>query len=130
MRTKTLLMTAAALAAGVIYSQAQGTVYSQNVVGYINQTISANAYAEFANQLVNGSDANQTNDNVNAVLSSGMISGQGAGDTNTTLLVFNGTGYATYYYFNATDAANNTTGTTPGFYDANGNPVNIAVPQG
>jgi len=35
MRTKTLLLTAAALAAGLITSQAQ-TVYSQNVVGYAN----------------------------------------------------------------------------------------------
>jgi hypothetical protein len=38
MRTKTLLIAAAALAAGVMTSQAQ--VYSQNVVGYVNQTVS------------------------------------------------------------------------------------------
>ena len=35
MKTKTLLIAAAALAAGVMSSQAQG-VYSQNVVGYVN----------------------------------------------------------------------------------------------
>lgn len=34
MRTKTLLLSAAALAAGVIASQAQSNVYSANVVGY------------------------------------------------------------------------------------------------
>ena len=38
MRTKTLLIAAAALAAGVISSQAQ-PVYSQNVVGYVNQVV-------------------------------------------------------------------------------------------
>jgi hypothetical protein len=38
MRTKTLLIAAAALAAAVTSSQAQ-TVYSQNIVGYVNQTL-------------------------------------------------------------------------------------------
>jgi hypothetical protein len=38
MKTKTLLIAAAALAAGVMSSQAQG-VYSQNIVGYVNLTI-------------------------------------------------------------------------------------------
>jgi hypothetical protein len=37
MRTKTLLIAAAALAAAVTSSQAQSTVYSQNIVGYVNQ---------------------------------------------------------------------------------------------
>jgi len=39
MKTKTLLIAAAALAAGVMSSQAQG-VYSQNIVGYVNLSIS------------------------------------------------------------------------------------------
>jgi hypothetical protein len=40
MRTKTLLVAAAALAAGVIASQAQSSnVYSANVVGYVNLTV-------------------------------------------------------------------------------------------
>lgn len=39
MRTKTLLTVAAALAAGVVASQAQSNVYSLNVVGYINLTL-------------------------------------------------------------------------------------------
>ena len=38
MKTKTLLIAAAALAAGIMSSQAQ--VYSQNVVGYVNLSIS------------------------------------------------------------------------------------------
>src|SRR5215475_1208779 len=36
MRTKTLLLSAVALAAGVLASQAQSNVYSANVVGYVN----------------------------------------------------------------------------------------------
>jgi hypothetical protein len=38
MRTKTLLLTAAAMAAGIITSQAQA-VYSQNIVGYATQSL-------------------------------------------------------------------------------------------
>jgi hypothetical protein len=41
MRTKTLLIAAAALAAAVTSSQAQ-TVYSQNIVGYVNQVLPGN----------------------------------------------------------------------------------------
>ncbi len=40
MRTNKLLLTAAAmLAAGMVSSQAQGTVYSQNIVGYVQQVL-------------------------------------------------------------------------------------------
>lgn len=41
MKTKTLLIAAAALAAGVIASQAQ-PVYSQNIVGYVNSVLPGN----------------------------------------------------------------------------------------
>lgn len=41
MRTKTLLVAAAALAAAITSSQAQ-TVYSQNIVGYVNQVLPNN----------------------------------------------------------------------------------------
>src|ERR1700735_871929 len=40
MRTKTLLLTAALVAAGVASSMAQSNVYSLNVVGYVNVTVS------------------------------------------------------------------------------------------
>jgi hypothetical protein len=39
MRTKTLLLTAACIAAGLATSLAQNNVYSLNVVGYVNKTI-------------------------------------------------------------------------------------------
>jgi hypothetical protein len=49
---KTLLIAAAALAAGVISSQAQ--VYSQNVVGYYNQTLATGGYNLVAVQFTVG----------------------------------------------------------------------------
>jgi hypothetical protein len=42
MRTKTLLLSAVALAAGLVSSQAQSNVYSANVVGYANVVLKGN----------------------------------------------------------------------------------------
>jgi hypothetical protein len=53
MRTKTLLIAAAALAATVISSEAQ-TVYSANVVGYVNVTPASGVFSLIANPLNNG----------------------------------------------------------------------------
>ena len=50
MRTKTLLLTAALCAVGVVTSVAQAPVYSVNAVGYVNKTISA-GYNLIANPL-------------------------------------------------------------------------------
>jgi len=58
MRTKTLLLTAALSAAGLLPSMAQ--VFSVNAVGYVNQTIPANGYAIVANPL-NGNPDNNLN---------------------------------------------------------------------
>jgi hypothetical protein len=93
MRTKTLLMTAAALAAGVISSQAQGTVYSQNVVGYVNLSVPAGGLQMVANQLDTGSN---TLDNV--------FSGTGLVSSKTSVLVWNGAGYNQYTYLNCADS--------------------------
>jgi len=49
MKTKTLLIAAAALAVGVISSQAQ--VYSQNIVGYVNVSVPTGAYQIISNPL-------------------------------------------------------------------------------
>jgi hypothetical protein len=63
MRTKTLLLSAVALAAGVLSSQAQSNVYSANVVGYINRSLPANpnagapTFALVANHLDAGNNA-------------------------------------------------------------------------
>jgi hypothetical protein len=55
MRTKTLLLGAAALAAGIISSQAQN-VYSQNIVGYVSVPLPANQFALIDNPLDNGTN--------------------------------------------------------------------------
>ena len=73
MRTKTLLIAAAALAVGITSSEAQ--VYSQNVVGYVNMTVPAGHYQIVGNQLINGSDANQANGDVQACFTSGALGG-------------------------------------------------------
>jgi hypothetical protein len=56
MRTKTLLIAAAALAATVISSEAQSTVYSANVVGYVNVVMPAGALVLTSNPLDDGTN--------------------------------------------------------------------------
>jgi hypothetical protein len=135
MRTKTLLIAAAAMAVGIISSQAQ--VYSQNIVGYYNVTVPAGQYYILGNQLVNGSDALATNNDINTVFSSGFTSdpnGPGVGSQCAQLMIWNGAlnGYVTYYYLNAADAVTyNGAGSTAGWVDSGGNPVSgVSMPQG
>src|ERR1700744_2623354 len=68
MRTKTLLIAAAALAAGVISSEAQ--VYSQNIVGYINLPLSP-GYTLIGNQL--STDLTGTNNTVASVFGTNLL---------------------------------------------------------
>jgi hypothetical protein len=76
MRTKTLLLTVAAIAAGISASQAQ--VYSVNAVGYVNKNVPA-GYSMIANPL------NTTNNTIGALLT---------GVPNfSNLLKWNGTGF-------------------------------------
>jgi hypothetical protein len=82
MRTKTLLIAAAALAVGVASSMAQ--IYSQNIVGYVNTPIQAGF-----NLLVAPVSPNTTN-NAEAVLPS-LTSGD-------QILVWTGGGYAVDYF--------------------------------
>jgi len=63
MRTKSLLLAAAALAAGVLSSQAQ-TVYSANIVGYVNTPLNP-GFASVANPLDIGGGNSLTNIIVN-----------------------------------------------------------------
>ena len=140
MKTKTLLIAAAALAVGVITSSAQ--VYSANVVGYVNQNIPAGKYQIVGSALVNGSDVNATNGDINACLISGLISspvpatGGNPGQdpnlsTNSQILVFNGSSFVTYFYFNAADAvAWNGAGSLAGWYTAGGTYANEKLTPG
>lgn len=129
MKTKTLLIAAAALAVGVITSQAQ--VYSQNVVGYVNQSIPANSYQIVGNQLVNGSDSAQTNGDINACLINGFVSSPNdppSASSNSVIFVWSGSGYATYYYFNQADATTWEGFASPaGWYDLAGNMANVKL---
>src|SRR5882724_3568162 len=56
MRTKTTLLCAAILAAGALSSMAQSNVFSLNVVGYINTTLTGPGYSMIANQLDSGNN--------------------------------------------------------------------------
>lgn len=86
MKSKTLLIAAAALAAGIITSEAQ--VYSQNVVGYVNNTIPGNnALTLIANPLTGPNGTN----GAEQVLT-GMTGGE-------NLFAWNGHGYYVYSYF-------------------------------
>lgn len=80
MRTKTLLIAAAAMAAGLVSSQAQ-TVYSANVVGYVNVVYPAGQFVLSANPL---------DDGTNTVTSLGA-----ALANKSTIQVWNGSGYTT-----------------------------------
>jgi len=124
---KTLLIAAAALAAGVISTQAQ--VYSQNVVGYVNTSIPAQHYQLIGADMNTGFDVNQTNGDVNAVFANGSListpSTSPQTTTNTELVFWNGGGFGTFYYYNELDASameGDSPGTDPsGWYDKNGN---------
>jgi len=125
MKTKTLLIAMATLAVGVISSQAQ--VYSANVVGYINQPIAAGKFAIVGSQLINGSDVNATNGDINTTMISGLISSQSASpstSTNTVLLNWStafGAFTLSYYYTGAdADVAFNSAGHVTGWYSAGG----------
>jgi len=56
MRTKTLLLSAVALAAGLVASQAQSNVFSANVVGYVSTPATAAQYVLMSLPLDSGSN--------------------------------------------------------------------------
>ncbi|MDE3065966.1 MAG: hypothetical protein KGJ60_00300 [Verrucomicrobiota bacterium] len=78
MRTKTLLCAAGALAASLAVSSAQ-TVYSANVVGYVNVPITGGQYALLANPLDNGTNT------LSSLFPNAPVG--------STILVWTGTGY-------------------------------------
>lgn len=126
MRTKTLLLSAAALAAGLVSSFAQSSnVYSVNVVGYYNVVTPGNGYAFLANQLTNSAN------NVNLMLTNGPKSDVN-GVTNTKLFAWNGAGYNVFQFFTGPDADNFflLSGSVAGWYDSVGNLANYNLGQG
>jgi hypothetical protein len=107
MRTKTLLIAAAALVAGVISSEAQ--VYSANVVGYINLSLT-NGFNLVANQL--DSDGTGTNNTISGVFGSSLPPGStvyefaGGGWTIVSSYTVNRSGTATNWDAFATNSFN------------------------
>ena len=102
---KTLLAAAAILAVGCLASQAQ--VYSQNIVGYYNVTLTGGQYAMISGQLLNSDGSNSVNKVIGSSLTSGVAE----------ILFWNGAGFSYYTYYNAADASPG----PAGFYDSLGN---------
>jgi hypothetical protein len=114
MRTKTLLIAAAALAAGVISSEAQ--VYSQNIVGYVNTVFPAGQYAAVNAPLA----ATSTNAPEDALTSLA---------TGDSILFWSGSAFSTYVYISpqqwiypdgSTIGPAPNLGVGPGFFYLNG----------
>jgi hypothetical protein len=126
---KILLAVATALAASVISTPVQ--VYSQNITSSYSIVIPARNFYLFANQLITGTDANQTNNDVNLVLTNGFISDPN-GITNSVLYVWTGSGYGTILtYFTAPDIDGFIFGNNPtGWYDGGGNYSSISINPG
>jgi hypothetical protein len=85
MRTKTLLLTAALAAAGALSSMAQSNVYSLNIVGYVNLTLT-NGFNAVANPLDSGSNTIQN------VFSTNLPNG-------SVVYKFSGGGFNNFYSF-------------------------------
>ncbi|MGO8741051.1 MAG: hypothetical protein ACLQUR_01465 [Limisphaerales bacterium] len=128
MRTKTLLIAAAALAAGILVSSAQ--TYSQNVVGYYNVPIPAGTFYIVGNQFDVG-----VSNGLNEMFAGGLMSDVN-GATNTAVYIWlPGQVFAgPYQYFSAADAAADQSGSTyangAGFYDGSGNYITTIIPPG
>jgi hypothetical protein len=141
MRTKTLLLAAAAaLAAGILTSSAQ--VYSANVVGYITMVVPANGYQVMGNTLINGSDVNATNNDINEAFTNGFVSSpvpatmanptqNPALSSNSVFYAWNGSSFGAYYFFNAADATTWEGSPSPaGWYTQGGVPAVANLNQG
>jgi hypothetical protein len=92
MRTKTLLIAAAALVAGVLTSSAQ--TYSQNIVGYVNQVVVGGHYNMMVNPLSSGATngANEVFNGKGAVPFTGYL------PDGTQIFQWTGTGYVIRTY--------------------------------
>jgi hypothetical protein len=86
MRTKTLLIAAAALAAAVTSANAQSTVYSQNIVGYVNTTFPTAGSSYFLVAPLTG-----TSEAADILMASALQPGD-------DILTWNGSGYTLIYY--------------------------------
>jgi hypothetical protein len=104
MRTKTLLLAAAAIAVGTAISMAQ--TYSQNIVGYVNMNCNA-GFTTLANPLDGMNSDGTTNNSVTNILVNVLNNTIGNGPLdNSQLYVWSGTSYHVYLFdANPADAA-------------------------
>ena len=124
MRTKTLLIAAAALAAGILVSSAQ--TYSQNVVGYYNVPIPANSFYIVANQFNVG-----VSNGLNEMFAGGLMSDVNFG-TNTEAYIWNGSGYiiTIILVLPMPLRIKSLYGGGAGFYDGGGDYITTIIPPG
>jgi len=124
---KTLLIAAAALAAGIISTQAS-SVYSQNIVGYMNLQVPTNGFNQVANQLDIGDGTN----GITEVLNGSALVSDPNGVNNTVAYIwqYGSQGYLTLQYYTASDALAWWGVNKAGFYDGNGNYNDAPVPPG
>jgi len=115
MRTKALLLGAAAVAAGLMTSHAQ--VYSANIVGYVNIPLTNGVLSIVAPAL--DADGTGTNNTISTVFSTPTV-----GDV---AFVFNGSGYNTIGYNTVGHGANAVTGWYLNGVLTNGYPINPGV---
>jgi len=119
MRTKALLLSAAALAAGLISSEAQN-VYSVNVVGYVNVPARL-GFSSMSNPL-DAAGSNSATNVIQNVFDSGA--GQGPWD-GSQLQIWNGTHYTAYFLDSNPD--DYPPGQFTGYTDSSGNPATPPV---
>jgi hypothetical protein len=129
MRTKTLLIAAAAMAVGIISSQAQ--VYSQNVVGYYNVTVPGTSGTTGFQVVGNQFNCGSSN-GLNEVFANGGLISDVNFTYNSVVYIWDPVGgvYASYQYFNAADAATDSYVGGAGFYDGGGSYITTIIPVG
>ena len=119
MRTKTTILSAVALAAGLLSASAQ--VYSANVVGYYNVTVPQGGFAFVANQLKGAGGNNQ----INNQLKSGFVSDP-AGNNNSVLYFWTGSAFTAYQWYIQADSGL----ASDGWVDGGGNLTTVSLNQG
>src|SRR5882762_6762285 len=102
MRTKTLLLSATALAVGLLSTQAQSNVYSANVVGYYKITTPLGSPGSskshlISNQLLGAGGSNE----VNVVMQGGLDDSYSQG---VDLALWNGFSFNVFTYYGPTDS--------------------------
>jgi len=113
---KTLLIAVAALAAGIVSTQAQA-VYSQNIVGYVNLSVAPNGFSLLSNPLDTYNASGAIDNSATNVFVNKWDPVNGGPLDGSSLLIWNGGGYDSYYF------DSNPADTTTGFTDFSGAPV-------